>query len=91
MKQYVPLIITSRYQPRKTVPNRRLHINAGGSPYVDPRGDIFQTSTTQNSINVFTAGSNGNVPPAHIISGSSTQLNGPDGVGIDLAKSHNLF
>jgi len=61
---------------------------------VDPAGNIYAMSTGAasggaGSVEVFAAGSNGNVAPIRYIAGSNTGLN--DSVGIALGPDGNIF
>jgi len=55
---------------------------------VDTAGNIVVVNRG-NAITVFSAGSNGNVSPSAIISGSNTELNSPYGIALD--SSGNIY
>ena len=55
----------------------------------DPVGTIYVSDYFTNRIDVFAAGTNGNVAPIRTISGSHTRLNGPRDVVVDSAG--NVF
>jgi hypothetical protein len=51
---------------------------------------MFDERVIRADVLVFAPGSNGNVAPARIISGSFTQLNYPTGITVDLADGEML-
>jgi len=50
---------------------------------LDSTGNIYVANTNANNLTVYSAGSNGNVPPVAIVSGTSTGLNSPYGIAVD--------
>ena len=62
---------------------------------LDPGGNIYMANAGRNgvpaSIRVYSAGSNGNVPPIRTISGSNTGLDGRTVRGIALDSAGNLY
>jgi len=62
------------------------NITGFGDPtglYVDGSGKIYVADATQNAIDIFAAGSNGNATPLTRIVGSNTGLNAPQGLWLD--------
>ncbi|MGA8476006.1 MAG: hypothetical protein WB681_13215 [Candidatus Cybelea sp.] len=58
-----------------------------GNLAVDANKNIYVACNGDNTLLMFSAGSNGNVPPTLNISGSSTGLSGPQGVAVDAAAT----
>ena len=64
--------------------SKRTQLNSPAGLALDSRGNIYVTNDGgSNSITVYAAGSNGNVAPKAVISGSDTGLSTPRGIAID--------
>lgn len=64
--------------------SKRTQLNSPAGMALDSRGNIYVTNDGgSNSITVYAAGSNGNVAPEAVISGSDTGLSTPRGIAID--------
>jgi len=49
----------------------------------DASGRIYVTNVATNTVTVYAAGANGNVPPIAVIGGSDTRLSDPTGIALD--------
>lgn len=49
----------------------------------DSSGRIYVTNSVTNTVTVYAASANGNVPPLAVIGGSNTQLSNPAGIALD--------
>jgi hypothetical protein len=49
----------------------------------DAAGRVYVTNTATNTVTVYKAGADGNVPPLAVIEGAESQLNNPTGIALD--------